>query len=305
MDPSGTDSGAPESGIAQRPWTRLMQSLGAVASMRQLPSRREARGRYLDLLEKALLHTLYLPPDQIEMPEFSRSAFAATMKIDPEAEPSGPPNPIHTRAQGRDWPLYAHSMIGVRRLRNLRRCVQQVLADRVPGDLIEAGTWRGGAAILMRGVLAANGTRDRCVWAADSFSGVPKPNPQRYPADAADLNYTAPELAVSRQEVEDNFRRYDLLDEQVRFLEGLFAETLPTVSDRTWAVVRLDGDLYESTMDGLTNLYPGLSIGGFMIIDDYGWDNCRQAVEDYREEHAIEEPIERIDWVGAYWRRSA
>jgi O-methyltransferase/8-demethyl-8-(2,3-dimethoxy-alpha-L-rhamnosyl)tetracenomycin-C 4'-O-methyltransferase len=69
--------------------------------------------------------------------------------------------------------------------------------------------------------------------------------------------------------------------------------------------VRLDGDLYESTMDGLTNLYPGLSIGGFMIIDDYGWDNCRQAVEDYREEHAIEEPIERIDWVGAYWRRSA
>ncbi len=58
-------------------------------------------------------------------------------------------------------------------------------------------------------------------------------------------------------------------------------------------------------MDGLTNLYPQLSPGGFLIVDDYGWENCRKAVEDYRAEHGITAPIERIDWVGAWWRKPA
>jgi hypothetical protein len=262
---------------------------------------------YLDLLEKALLHTLYHPPDSGEMPEFSREAFRAAMQA--EAEASGaqhrPIDPADSRAQGRDWPIYAQTMIGVKRLRSLRRCVQEVLDDGIPGDLIEAGCWRGGASILMRGVLAANGVTDRTIWAADSFAGVPPPDPERFPADAGDRNYTASELAVPLEQVRDNFARYGLLDDQVRFLEGLFRDTLPGVRDHGWALVRLDGDLYESTMDGLTNLYPGLAVGGFMIIDDYGWDNCRQAVEDFRHEHGISEPIERIDWVGAYWRREA
>jgi O-methyltransferase len=262
---------------------------------------------YLDLLEKALLHTLYYPPDTGEMPEFSREAFRAAMEA--EAAQAGKPelqiDPADARGQGRDWPAYAQTMIGVKRLRSLRRCVQTVLSERVPGDLIEAGTWRGGAAIMMRGILKANGIEDRIVWAADSFTGVPEPDPVRYPADAEDLNHTADALAVSLDRVKDNFDRYGLLDGQVRFLEGLFKDTLPTVRDRSWSLVRLDGDLYESTLDGLTNLYPGLSVGGYVIIDDYGWDNCRQAVEDFRREHAIDEPIERIDWVGAYWRRSS
>jgi O-methyltransferase len=209
-----------------------------------------------------------------------------------------------TRRQGRDWPIYAQTMIGAKRLRNLRSCVQRVITEGVPGDLIEAGCWRGGASILMRGIVKASGERGRTVWAADSFAGVPPPNVDEYPADAGDLNYTAEQLAVPLEEVRANFRRYGLLDEGVQFLEGLFKDTLPTLADRRWAVIRLDGDLYESTMDGLENLYPRLSVGGFLIIDDYGWENCRQAVEDYRDRHGISEPIERIDWVGAYWRRS-
>jgi len=154
-------------------------------------------------------------------------------------------------------------------------------------------------------VMKANGVDDRLVWAADSFAGVPPPNPDEYPADEGDLNHTAPELAISLEQVKANYDRYGLLDDGVRFLEGWFKDTLPTVADRKWSVVRLDGDLYESTMDGLTNLYPNLSPGGFMIIDDYGWDNCREAVEDYRREHGITEPITEIDWVGAYWRRGS
>ena len=86
-------------------------------------------------------------------------------------------------------------------------------------------------------------------------------------------------------------------------LEGWFKDTLPTVADRTWAVIRLDGDMYESTMDALTNLYPQLSPGGFLIVDDYGFEPCRQAVADYRAAHGIDEPIEEIDWLGAFWRR--
>ncbi len=174
----------------------------------------------------------------------------------------------------------------------------------MPGDLIEAGCWRGGAAILMRGVLAANGVTDRDVWAADSFQGVPEPNTDEYPADAGDLNYTADQLAVPVEEVRANFERYGLLDEHVHFLEGWFKDTLPSLEGHSWAVIRLDGDLYESTMDGLENLYEGLSVGGFVIIDDYGWDNCRAAVDDFRPGTGSPSPIEMIDWTGAYWRRT-
>ena len=157
--------------------------------------------------------------------------------------------------------------------------------------------------MVMRGVLAAYGEESRRVFVADSFEGLPEPDAERYPLDAADLNYAEEELAVSLEEVRANFERYGLLDDRVRFVEGWFSESLPALSGETWSVVRLDGDLYESTMDGLRNLYPRLSVGGYLIVDDFGFDNCRAAVEDYRREHGIREEIERVDWVGAYWRR--
>ena len=129
----------------------------------------------------------------------------------------------------------------------------------------------------MRGVLAPlTATRSRSVWVADSFEGLPKPDAGRYPPMRGDVNYTAEELAVSLEEVRANFERYGLLDDRVRFVEGWFRDTLPRLADRRWAVIRLDGDLYESTMDGLLNLYPQLSVGGYLIVDDYGFDNCRR-----------------------------
>ena len=263
----------------------------------------ELRDLYLELLEGALTHTLYHPPDTRDPPEHVRVAFAEEFKrlgLSPRPEET---REAALRAQGRDWPVYAQTMVGVERLRNVRRCVETVLADGIPGDLIEAGCWRGGVAMMMRGVLQAHGDRDRVVWAADSFAGIPAPDEERYPADVGDRGHTAEELAVSLEEVQDNFRRYGLLDQQVKFLAGWFRETLPSVRDHRWAVVRLDGDLYESTMDGLVNLYPGLSAGGYLIVDDYGFDNCRAAVEDYRREHGITDEIQRIDWTGAFWRR--
>ena len=179
-----------------------------------------------------------------------------------------------------------------------------MLADDVPGDLIEAGCWRGGVAILMRGILAAHGVeRPTGLGGGLLRRACRAPDEERYPADAGDQNHTADELAVSARGGPRQLPRFGLLDERTRFLEGWFKDTLPGVRDRTWSVVRLDGDLYESTMDGLVNLYPGLSVGGYLIIDDFAFDNCRAAVEDYRREHGITEQIESIDWTGAFWRR--
>jgi O-methyltransferase len=267
----------------------------------------DAGARYLDLLEQTLTHTAYSQLD-IGRPGSNpvsrrilralRSSGVVALRMTP--------NDAAIREVGRDWPVFAHTMVGVQRLHHARRCVETVLAEGVPGDLIEAGTWRGGVAMLMRATLDVHADGDRLVYLADSFAGLPPPRGQAYPADAGARWHREPLLSVSADEVRASFARLGLLDERVRFLEGLFADTLPTVADRTWAVVRLDADMYESTMDALRSLWPGLSPGGFLIIDDYGAvEACRQAVEDFRTEQDIRTPIERTDWTGAWWRRDA
>jgi O-methyltransferase len=210
------------------------------------------------------------------------------------------------RAEGKDWPMDAETMIGLKRLDNLQHCVTDIIRNNVQGDLIETGVWRGGACIFMRAVLKAYMDSSRTVWVADSFRGLPPPNPERYPADAGDRLFQEEALRVSLEQVQANFRKYGLLDDQVRFLVGWFSETLPTAPIERLAVMRLDGDLYESTMDGLHALYPKLSVGGYVIIDDYGaMTSCRQAVDDFRGEMLISDEMKQIDWTGVFWQRTA
>ena len=209
------------------------------------------------------------------------------------------------RLEGRDWPVRAHSMIGMKRLENLRNCVSDVLKNDVPGDFIETGVWRGGACIVMRGILKAWGIANRTVWVADSFEGLPAPDTASYPDDAGLDFHTMPELAVSVEQVKANFEKYGLLDEQVKFLKGWFRDTLPDAPIGPLAILRLDGDLYESTMDALVHLYPKLSVGGWVIVDDYGCvPACAKAVGDFRKANGIEDNILEIDWTGVCWRRS-
>jgi O-methyltransferase len=212
-----------------------------------------------------------------------------------------------TRAIGRDWPARADSMIGLRRMDNIQNCIETVLRDDVPGDLIETGVWRGGATIFMRGVLKAHGDTTRKVWVADSFEGLPPPDPARYPADAGDSFHEKEGLAVGVDQVRHNFERYGLLDDQVRFLVGWFKDTLPTAPIEQLAVLRLDGDMYESTWQAIEALYPKLSPGGFCIVDDYGdlVNQCQRAIHDYRDAHGIAEEIIDVDGFGAYWRRES
>jgi O-methyltransferase len=205
----------------------------------------------------------------------------------------------------RNMCAFSHTMVGRRRLDNIEACLDKVRLDGIPGDLIETGVWRGGASIFMRGYLAVHCMAGRRVWVADSFEGLPKPT---FPQDEG-YDFSAermPVLAVSLEEVMENFRRYDLLDEQVTFLKGWFKDTLPEAPIERLAVARLDGDLYESTMDALQALYGKIAPGGFVIIDDYGdFEPCRRATDEFRQAHAIRAPIERIDWAGVFWRKPA
>jgi len=245
-----------------------------------------ARELYLDLMKKCLTDLIYSAADESAGAQLE--AFDAAIRI-----------------EGRDWPARAHTMIGIRRLDNLQSCVEDVLKRNIPGDLIETGVWRGGATIFMRAILKAYGVTDRLVWAADSFEGLPAPDPEKYPADAGDPHHTFKELAITLDQVKANFARYGLLDDQVRFLKGWFRETLLQSPIEKLAVLRLDGDMYESTMDALVHLYPKLSKGGYLIVDDYGAvPNCAKAVQDYRTANSITDELIPIDWTGVYWQRS-
>jgi hypothetical protein len=195
-------------------------------------------------------------------------------------------------------------MVGLQRLKNLRGLVSRVIDEGTPGDLLEAGVWRGGASIYMRALLAVHGVTDRRVWVADSFAGLPPPNEAAFPADRGDRLHEIRYLAVPLDDVRRNFEKYGLLDSQVEFVQGWFKDTLPTIPVSQLAILRLDGDMYESTMQCLQSLYWSVAAGGFVIIDDFALPPCRQAVVDFRNEQGIADPLTDIDGMAVFWQRS-
>lgn len=211
---------------------------------------------------------------------------------------------IELRKEGIGWPVNGLTMVGMKRLDNIQFCVEDVIKNNIPGDVIETGVWRGGSVIFMKAILDLHGVTDKKVWVADSFEGLPAPDEKKYPDDAGDDLYTVEQLRVTKEQVEHNFRKYGVLDDNVKFLKGWFKDTLPTAPIDQLSIIRLDGDMYESTMDGLVNLYHKLSPGGHIIIDDYGFiPACAKAVHDFRDAHGITEQIIEIDKSGVYWQK--
>ena len=207
------------------------------------------------------------------------------------------------RSQGTDWPMFGYSMIGKARLNNIDDLTNAVIDQGVPGDFVETGVWRGGSTILMRAIADMRGETQRYVWCCDSFEGLPPPNDRDQvlsdTSDFSDCDF----LAVSQEQVQANFKRFGLLGERVKFLKGWFRDTLPTAPIENIALLRMDGDLYESTKDALSNLYEKVSEGGFIIVDDYySWNGCRTAVDEFRQVHNIDAPLHRIDAHSCYWR---
>jgi O-methyltransferase len=278
---TGTSNKSLQAVLAKRGRTNLEMS---GATIRQKSTGEVARDLYLDLLVKSISNLIYgaLPSDP-----WNDGLFR------PDAGP------------GRNRESPAHSMVGLLRLENVRELAQRAIDEGIPGDFIETGVWRGGCCILMRGVLAANLATDRKVYVADSFAGLPPPNQDLFPVDAGTDLHTLPGLAVPLDEVRDNFNRYGLLDDRVVFVEGFFSDTLPKLDAGPFALIRLDGDMYESTYVALQSLYPKVSAGGFVIIDDYGSiAQCRRAVEDYRSKNGIGDAIHQIDFTGIWWQKS-
>lgn len=196
-----------------------------------------------------------------------------------------------------------YTMIGRRRMDNVQFCVESVLNQGIPGDLVECGVWKGGACIFMRGILKAYGIGDRSVWVVDSFCGVPPPAPET--DEGLDLSQSKfPQLAIPLDRVKSYFALFGLLDDQVRFLAGWFSDTLPAAGIERISVLRLDGDLYSSTMDVFRNLYDKVSPGGFIIVNDYGvLPQCARATDEFRAARGITTPIERVDTTGIFWRK--
>lgn len=210
------------------------------------------------------------------------------------------------REEGRDWPGIGYTMIGLRRLDNLQACIEDILNNNVPGDMIETGVWRGGASIFMRAVLKSHSVSSRRVWLADSFEGMPVPDTSDTDTDQGYDLSSVDYLSVSLDQVRENFRKFNLLDDQVGFLKGWFKDTLPSAPIEQLALLRLDGDLYESTMDALVHLYDRVSGGGYVVVDDYhNWPPCRQAVDEFRQARSIHAELREIDGRGVYWQVEA
>jgi O-methyltransferase len=251
----------------------------------------EIRRAYLDLLKLTLCDLVAPETETVEMTE-----AGAVRRVLAGAE-------LERRIAGREWPLQGLSMSGYPRLADLQECIETVIADGIPGDLIEAGVWRGGASILARATLDSLGATNRTVWLADSFEGLPPPDAEGFPEDRGMDLHTIDFLAVSQADVRANFARLGL-DHGVRFVEGFFNETLPALRGRRWALIRLDADMYESTWQTLEALYPGLAQGGYVIFDDYGdIEEGRRAMDDFRRRRGIETPLEWVDHTCVRWRR--
>jgi len=254
------------------------------------PALPEAAELYLDLLKRTLTNTIFStePDTESDTLRYVGAAIA------------------HYQQSS------AVSMLPLVRMDNLQTCALDVVERGVPGDFIETGVWRGGATIFMRAVLKVLNVTDRVVWVADSFEGLPEPDAEKFPLEAKAFKSAAmtkhyKHLAVGLEEVERNFAAYGMLDDKVKFLKGWFKDTLPSAPIERLAIMRLDGDYYESTRDALINLYDKLSVGGYVIIDDYGedtWTYCQKAVEEFRTDRGILDPLVRVDKPCAFWRKT-
>jgi len=213
------------------------------------------------------------------------------------------PFDAHLRSQGMDWPSHGLTMVGRMRLENIERLLLNMIDAHVPGDFVECGVWRGGSSLFARGVLKALNVHDRKVHLVDSFEGLPKASQAKDRDVWSEMDF----LKVSLEEVQEPFRQLGLLDHGVAFHKGFFQHSLPPLrkqllaSNRTIAVLRMDGDMFESTMDILYNLYDLISVGGCIIIDDFTIQEAKEAVETFLHHHELIVDYVKIDDFSSYF----
>jgi len=208
------------------------------------------------------------------------------------------------RNKGHDWTYLGSTMTGILRLNNLQELLLRVFSSRVHGDYVETGVWRGGSSIFARGVMRAYGQAERAVYLCDSFRGLPPGDRKLHKRDSG-WDRT-PYLEVSTQVVASYFEEASLMDDKVVFVKGFFNDTMPILVPQisSIAVLRLDGDMYESTVDVLYHLYDKVALGGFVIIDDWYGFPAKDACEDFFLAHGISPEILSIDQYAVYWQKT-
>ena len=299
---------------AARELERYASDLGRMGPRR--PASTGTEGLYLDLLKRSLLNEIYLD-DELRLlylrdclkgtESFDYAVYHDIRKTRSEAYRALAGRRAIGQFPNRDIHLsgFSHTMIGRKRIDSLHECLDYVREAGIPGDFMECGVWRGGSCIFMAGYLRAHGMTGRRVVVADSFDGLPPPS-HDLDLKARDLSKSRfPELAVSLETVRANFRLYGLLNDRVAFLKGWFRDTLPKAPVKKLALLRLDGDLYESTMDALTNLYDRVAPRGVVVIDDFGGiPRCKQAVEDFFANRGETMPeLTEVDWTGIWFTK--
>lgn len=301
--------GAADCAEALAPYLTMLCQHGYIEALSDAGADAGMRRRYLDLLKRSLVNLLY-PEHELRLNYL--------LKGNPSADPQARSRALRdirttcadayatlVRDKRYGYPtIYAHTLIGLRRLNNLEYCARRIFAEGVPGDFFEAGVCQGGATIFLRALQEAFGAHERRTWGADSFQGLPPPEMEQ----DAGLDFTEsrfPWLAISEATVQHHFQRYGLWSNQVQLVPGWFEDTLPTVDTGPLALLRLDADLYKSTREVLENLYDRVSPGGFIVVDDYGsFAPCRQAVDEFRQERNITDKLRWVDWTGVFWQKS-
>lgn len=237
------------------------------------------RDPYIDLLERSITNYHYLGGD-VPFEEFRAATHYDLQRSQWKVDPLARPLTLLTKAQ----------------LDLIDRAILDLETRGVRGDFIEAGVWRGGVIVFMRALLDAYDIKERRIFAADSFAGIPKnTRVHNDPVDQWTDRWVAP-----LEDVQRSIARFGLLDERIQFVVGNFADTLKSLARQQFALIRLDSDSYESVETSLKSLYPQLSVGGIVIIDDWHLVGCRAAVEAYRAQQGIRDQIQ-VHEANAYW----
>ena len=194
-----------------------------------------------------------------------------------------------------------YTMTSTERIHALIHAVRHIVRNRIAGDMVECGVWKGGSVMAIALTLLQLGERDRALYLFDTFSGMTAPSDVDvdYQGQQAHVILDAVRCEASQQEVEKAVLGTGYDREKIHFVPGRVEQTIPDHAPASIALLRLDTDWYESTQHELLHLFPRLARGGVIIIDDYGhWRGARQAVDEYIAQHQIPLLLHRIDYTG-------
>jgi hypothetical protein len=195
-----------------------------------------------------------------------------------------------------------YTMCSSARLRGLYRAAHHIEENRIPGDVVECGSARGGSAALM-GLALQKLKSDRTVWVFDTFEGIPAPTTDDPDYEIASL-YTGA-FRGEIEEVKGTFQRLGILD-KFRFVQGKFEDTLPQTKLGPIALLHIDGDWYSSVKACLDNLYDHVSPGGIIQLDDYGfWRGAEKATNEFLSKRNLPRDLIKLDYSGRQLWKSA